>query len=100
MDVQRRADGSIVATCPYTLGPVANDIVSWLHHWDQADPQRVMIAERDVASGDWRRVSYGTLRAQADAIGQALLDMGLTAGDSLATCRPIRWSTRPWRWAP
>ncbi len=84
VDVQRRADGSIVLTCPYTLGPVANDIVSWLHHWDQADPQRVMIAERDVASGDWRRVSYGTLRAQADAIGQALLDMGLTAGDSLA----------------
>ncbi len=84
VDVQRRADGSIVLTCPYALGPVANDAVSWMRHWAGEDPARVMIAERDAAGGHWRRVTYGQMRAQADAIGQALLDMGLQPGDSLA----------------
>ncbi|MGB3069024.1 MAG: AMP-binding protein [Ottowia sp.] len=84
VDVQHRADGSMVLTCPYALGPVANDAVAWLRQWADTDPHRVMLAERDMASGDWRRVSYGKARSQADAIGQALLDMGLRCGDSLA----------------
>ena len=45
--------------------------------WAAADPGHPLVAERG-ADGAWRRCSYGAAVAAAEAIGQALLDRGLS----------------------
>ncbi len=87
VDVERRADGTILLRCPYAVGPVARDVVAYLHHWSEADPGRAMLGER-TPEGPWRRVSYGEMRRMADAIGQGLLDLGLKPGDVLLVLSP------------
>lgn len=44
----------------------------------QAHPERLLVARRD-ASGAWQSVSWARMAQQARAIGQALLDRGLSA---------------------
>ncbi|MDM0021903.1 feruloyl-CoA synthase [Variovorax saccharolyticus] len=82
VEVEHRPDGSVLLRCPYALGEVSNDVLTWLRTWSVADPGRTMLAERD---GDraWRRIGYGQMRLKADAIGQALLDRGLRPGSTL-----------------
>ncbi|MBU1362467.1 MAG: feruloyl-CoA synthase [Gammaproteobacteria bacterium] len=41
-------------------------------------PERTLVARRD-ANGQWLRISYGEMLQRARAIGQALLDRGLSA---------------------
>ena len=41
-----RADGAILLRSGYPLGPVARNTGEWLHHWADAAPDRVFIAER------------------------------------------------------
>jgi feruloyl-CoA synthase len=47
-----------------------------LRHWAAAAPERTLYAERD--GGAWRHVSYREALAHARALGQALLDLGLS----------------------
>ena len=42
-----RADGSILLTSAYPLGPVVETTGDWLHRWAGETPDRVFIAERD-----------------------------------------------------
>lgn len=76
VDVERRADGTIILRCPYPLGDYPNNIVWHLRRWANDAPDRVFLAQRGLGP-TWRQISYGEMRRQADAIGQALLDRDL-----------------------
>ncbi len=82
LDLDHRADGTLLLRCPYPLKPVENDILHYLDHWAEVDGERVLLAERD-AQRQWRRISFAAMRDQSLAIGQALLDRGLTPGSTL-----------------
>ena len=77
VDVERRADGSIVLRSPQALKPYARCVGEWLVRWAREAPERVFLAER-CASG-WNHVSYGEALDAARAIGSALLSRGLSA---------------------
>ena len=49
-----------------------------LHHWANAEPNRVFMAERD-AGGGWRQITYAQLLDSSRRIASALLSRGLSA---------------------
>jgi feruloyl-CoA synthase len=65
-----------------SLEPYAKRITDRLLHWAQTVPERSLMARRsrnpDGSTGDWQHVTYGQALASARAIGQALLDRGLS----------------------
>jgi feruloyl-CoA synthase len=71
------ADGSLLlrSTDPLRGYPVT--VIHSLRDWAAADPDHPLVAER-AADGAWRSLSYGAAVAAAEAIGQALLDRGLS----------------------
>ena len=80
--VERRADGTTILRSPQALEPYARAVGDWLLHWYDHAPDRTFIAER---KGDgWRRVSYRDTLSDTRRIGQALLDLGLTADKPVA----------------
>lgn len=64
------------------LEPYAERITDRLLHWAQTVPDRSLMARRvknpDGSTGDWQHITYGQALATARAIGQALLDRGLS----------------------
>jgi feruloyl-CoA synthase len=79
----RRADGSILLRSPYPLGAYPDKITERLVYWARAAPERAFIAQRD-AEGGWRSLNYAETFARVRAIGQALLDRGLSRERPLA----------------
>jgi feruloyl-CoA synthase len=75
VEVDRRADGTILLRSPQTLRRHARCVTEWLVHWAGAAPDRVFVAER--AGEGWRSVTYAAAYTAAQRIGQALLDRGL-----------------------
>lgn len=75
VDVERRADESIILACPEPLAPLPSSIVSMLRNHAADHPDRDFLCERD-GNGAWRRVTYEDVLKAANAIGQALLDGG------------------------
>ena len=70
-----RADGSILLTSAYEMGPVARCTGDWLDHWAQATPDAVFLAERQ---GDgWREVTYAQAQKAARAIASHLISRDL-----------------------
>ena len=64
------------------LGAYAHRMTDRLVHWATVAPDRTFVARRarnaDSTSGDWIRISYGEALHTARAIGQALLQRGLS----------------------
>ena len=77
VDVERRADGSVVLRSPQALKPYARCIGEWLVRWAHEAPERIFLAERCPTG--WQKVSYGEALEAARAIGSALLLRGLSA---------------------
>ena len=71
-----RPDGSLILRSADPLGDYPVTVVHSLRAWAQADPSRLLVAERGP-DGAWLGRTYGEAVAAADAIGQALLDRGL-----------------------
>jgi feruloyl-CoA synthase len=78
VDFIERPDGSLLVRPTRDLPPYAARLAERLEHWASVDPDRVFIARRQDG-GDWRRISYGQALAHARALGQAILDRGLSA---------------------
>jgi len=78
VETERRADGSMLLRSPHALGAYPAKLTERLVHWAREAPDRTFIAQRG-ADGAWRTLSYVETFAQACAIGQALLDRGLSA---------------------
>ena len=75
-------DGSVLLSSAQPLGPYPVTVIHSLRDWAGRDAGAPLVAER-AADGAWRSCSYGEAVAAADAIGQALLDLGLGPGRPL-----------------
>ena len=71
------ADGALLLRSPHQLGSWPERITDWLLHWAERTPERVLLAQRDHTGG-WRTLNYAQALAGARAIGQALIDRGLS----------------------
>lgn len=78
VEVASRDGGGLVLRSPQRLHAYARCVGDLLAHWARTTPDAVFLAERD-ASNTWRKVTYGEALAAARAVGQALLDRGLSA---------------------
>jgi len=87
-NLRRTDDGVQYLRAETDLQPCAARMTDRLLHWAASDPQRLFMARRerlaDGTTGDWRRITYGEALQAARAIGQALLDRGLSAERPLA----------------
>ncbi|MCJ7871292.1 feruloyl-CoA synthase [Phaeobacter sp. J2-8] len=75
--LEKRSDGSLELSSPYSLRPSVARTGDWLDHWGAETPDVIFLAER-VGAG-WATLSYGDARAQVRAIASALLELGLNA---------------------
>ena len=75
--MQEREDGCLLLSSADPLQDYPGTVVHSLWAWAAADPDYPLVAERG-ADGSWRACSYGAAVAAAAAIGQALLELGLT----------------------
>jgi feruloyl-CoA synthase len=78
VSIERRTDGTIYLRPKTPLGNCPARITDRLHHWADAAPDRVFMAERD-RSRFWRQLTYGELLAASRHIASALLTRGLSA---------------------
>lgn len=74
----RLVDGTILMRSPEPLSAYPDKLTERIDHWAKAAPERTFMAQRD-SKGEWRRLSYADLQRDVRAIGQALLDRGLSA---------------------
>lgn len=72
-----RADGAVLLTSGWPLGPVARCSTDWLEHWAQLAPDRGFIAERSGTG--WREVTYAQALQMVRAIASNLADRGMAA---------------------
>jgi feruloyl-CoA synthase len=83
VEIGRRADGSFLLRSPHPLSAYPHKLTERLVHWARETPAQPFIAQRD-ASGGWRSVTYGETYRRVRAIGQALLDRGVSQERPLA----------------
>ncbi|MCU0774920.1 MAG: feruloyl-CoA synthase [Ideonella sp.] len=76
--IETRADGTTVLRSTEPLRWYPARLTDCLEQWAQAAPERTLVARRD-RGGDWRRVSYAQMLDRARRVGQALVDLGLSA---------------------
>jgi feruloyl-CoA synthase len=82
IDHEAGPDGTMMLRSLVPLEAHAVNAAAAIRHWAEATPDRTFVADRD--GGGWRRLTFGEARRQADAIGQALLDRGLSPERPLA----------------
>jgi len=71
------ADGSILVRSDEPLGPYPQVLTDRLTHWAKISPNKICIAKRE-ADGEWRKLTYAQVLQTVNAIGQSLLDRGLS----------------------
>ncbi len=76
---RQRADGCLLLGSAEPLRSYPTTIVHSLRAWAAAAPDHRLVAERSTG-GTWRTCSYGAAAGTAAAIGQALLERGLSPG--------------------
>jgi feruloyl-CoA synthase len=82
VDLEKRADGSMIVRSPQKLGPYARCVTEWLAAWSDRAPDRFFLCERKPQG--WRKVSYREAYGAARRIGQALLERGLNKDKPVA----------------
>src|SRR5712691_7522113 len=78
VSIDRRDDGTISLRPKIPLGEYPARLTDRLHHWAEAEPNRVFMAERDAGPG-WRQITYAQLLDMSRRIASALLSRGLSA---------------------
>ena len=81
VDVETRAEGEVVLTCPTPIGRVFDTLDGPLDHWVAQAPSRTWLAERSGAG--WRSLSYAEGAEGAAALAGGLAAMGLGLGRPL-----------------
>ncbi|MGY3485485.1 feruloyl-CoA synthase [Bradyrhizobium sp. USDA 4011] len=76
--VERRDDGTIYLRPKLKLADFPARLTDRLHHWANAEPNRVFMAER-AAGGGWRQITYAQLLEVTRRIASALIARGLSA---------------------
>jgi feruloyl-CoA synthase len=77
VEIERRADGAILLRSPHALGAHPVKLTERLAHWAKQTPSQRFIAQREAAGG-WRSLTYAQTFRRVRAIGQALLERGLS----------------------
>src|SRR4030088_2423213 len=75
VSIDRRDDGTIYLRPRTALGEYPTRLTDRLHHWANAEPNRIFMAERDD-SGAWRQITYAQLLAASRSIASGLLVRG------------------------
>ncbi len=78
VSVERRADGVIYLRPKTALGDYPGRLTDRLHHWAEAAPNRIFMAERGDGGG-WRQITYAELLVSSRHIASSLLARGLSA---------------------
>lgn len=78
VDVERRADGTMILRSPVALTKPPRSVGVWLESWAARDPNRIFLAERATPAEPWRTVSYGDMRARTLRAATFLLRQGLS----------------------
>ena len=83
VELEKRADGSLLLRSPQKLGAYPRCLTEWLVKWSDQAPDRVFLKER-ASSGAWKELSYRQTYGEVRRIAQALLDLGLGAEKPVA----------------
>jgi feruloyl-CoA synthase len=80
----RCTDGGVqYVKADQALQPHPERMTDRLKHWAETTPDAVFLARRvknaDGSTGEWQRITYGQAWESARCIGQALLNLGLSA---------------------
>ncbi len=81
--ITRAPDGTIYVADESELPPYDARTTDALVRWAGEDPDALFLADRKTDAG-WRKVSYGEMLERVRRLGQALLDLGLSAERPLA----------------
>ena len=81
--IEVRDDGSTLVSSTEPLRWFPDRLTDCLQQWAAEAPDRVLAARRDDG-GDWRTITYGQMLHRVQAVGQALLDLGLSVDRPLA----------------
>jgi feruloyl-CoA synthase len=65
------------------LGEYPVRLTDCLEHWARVAPERSFVARRDAA-GQWQHIRYAQMLERAQAVGQSLLNLGLSVERPLA----------------
>jgi feruloyl-CoA synthase len=76
--IDRRDDGTIYLRPTIALRDYPVRLTDRLHHWADAEPDRIFMAERD-GGGSWRQITYAQLLSSTRRIASGLLARGLSA---------------------
>ena len=82
-----RDDGCQILQSTEALRWFPDRLTDALEQWAAEAPERTLVAKRDARApwhGDWRRVSYAQFLQHIQAVGQALIEHGLSAERPLA----------------
>jgi len=77
IDVERRADGTVVLKSRIPLQAHETHIPASLAKWAKEAPERIWLAQRGGPNREWRKVSYAEAKRTVDALTQGLLNLGL-----------------------
>jgi len=75
---EKMRDGSISYRSTEPLRPYDSSLARLFRSAVERNPAGIFLAERD-AGGDWRKLTYAAARAMVDALGQGLIERGLSA---------------------
>lgn len=78
VDIEHIPGGGLILRSPMPLEPYAANLCSYLVEWAGLTADRTFIAER-TATGEWRHLAYGNALRSVRALGQALLNHGVSA---------------------
>ena len=76
--IEQRADGCTLLRSTEALRWFPERLTDSVEQWAQEAPDRSFVARRHQG-GDWVRISYAQMLLRAQAVGQALVDLGLSA---------------------
>ena len=83
LKVEKRPDGAILLQSDIALVEYERSICDNLEQWSREAPDRIWLAQRNGANR-WETLSYADGWKRTQAIGQSLLDLGLSKGGRLA----------------
>jgi feruloyl-CoA synthase len=82
LETVKRADGTLIVRQRGELPEYPKRITDSLVHWARQAPDRVWMARRNE-NGEWREITYGQALQAIRAIGQSLLDLGVSVESPL-----------------
>jgi len=77
VSIERKSDGTIYLRPKAPLGDYPRRLTDRLHHWAEATPNAIFMAER--AGPAWRKLTYAELLTASRHVASALLNRGLSA---------------------